>query len=46
MSPRDETALKIYQDNRKMPRAELSKLLDELFERDLDVIRKCLERKS
>lgn len=52
MTTRDEAALALFQANRKNPEIEV--LLDQFFrfptqdeyERDLDVIRKCLERKS
>lgn len=51
MHPRDQEALEFFQANRKNPEIEV--LLDQFFkfptqdeyERDLDVIRKCLERK-
>jgi hypothetical protein len=54
MSPRDETALALYQLTRHEPRAVAAALLDQFFnfpsqddfERDLDVIRECMERKS
>ena len=54
MTPRDEAALSLYQSTKGQDRAVAEILLDQFFnfpsqdefERDLDVIRKCLERKS
>lgn len=54
MQPRDQEALAIYQETKHEPRAVAESMLDQFFnfpsqdefERDLDVIRKCLERKS
>jgi len=54
MTPRDEAALSLYQSTKGQDRAVVETLLDNFFnfpsqdefERDLDVIRKCLERKS
>jgi hypothetical protein len=53
MSPHDQAALELYQATRNEPRAVAESMLDQFFnfpsqdeyERDLDVIRKCLERK-
>jgi hypothetical protein len=53
MTPRDQEALAIYQTTKNEPRAVAESMLDHFFnfpsqdeyERDLDVIRKCLERK-
>lgn len=53
MQPRDQEALAIYQAARNEPRAVAESMLEHFFtfpsltdyERDLDVIRKCLERK-
>jgi hypothetical protein len=54
MSPRDEAALSLYQSTKNQDRAVAESMLEHFFtfpsladyERDLDVIRKCLERKS
>jgi hypothetical protein len=54
MTPRDQSALELYQSTKGQDRAVAESLLDQFFsfpsqdefERDLDVIRKCLERKS
>ncbi len=53
MTPRDQEALAIYQETKHEPRAIAERLLDQFFnriradeyERDLDVIRECLEQK-
>jgi len=53
MTPRDQAALSLYQSTKGQDRAVAESLLDHFFnfpsqdefERDLDVIRKCLERK-
>jgi hypothetical protein len=54
MQPRDQEALAIYQETKHEPRAVAERLLEQFFnapsrdeyERDLDVIRQVLERKS
>jgi hypothetical protein len=54
MTPRDQAALELYQSTKSQDRAVAESMLDQFFnfpsqdeyERDLDVIRKCLERKS
>lgn len=54
MQPRDQEALAIYQASKNEPRAVAEAMLEVFFnfpsqdeyERDLDVIRKCLERTS
>lgn len=54
MSPRDEAALSLYQSTKNQDRAVAESMLEQFFnfpsladyERDLDVIRKCLECKS
>jgi hypothetical protein len=53
MLARDQEALALYQETKNEPRAVAESMLDQFFnfqsqdeyERDLDVIRKCLERK-
>lgn len=53
MSPRDQAALELYQASRSEPREVAESMLEHFFtfpslieyERDLDVIRRCLERK-
>lgn len=54
MSPQDHAALALYQATKHEDRAVAESMLEQFFnsqtladyERDLDVIRKCLERKS